>query len=104
MPQWQSNNGRGRLWVGAQNMSLRFSKAAGECSYQVVNGMLVYEDRAAGERRILIGEQFVVSEDDEYVYFTARGRLVEQTESLPVAGRTAVGPRRGQETGNVSNG
>ena len=103
MPEWRSSNGRARLLIQAESMSGRFAKASGECSYQGSNGLIAYEDGEFGTRRLMAAEQLIVSEDSNYVYFTTRGRVVEQTERFAGSGRRSARRRGREESTHVGN-
>ncbi len=82
MPSWRAINASCELRVKAEEMISRFDKETGVCTYQLINVMLVYENRVTGERRIIVAERAIISEDNRYVYLRLAGRMVEATERI----------------------
>lgn len=99
MPKWRSENGRASLVVHSENLTGRFDKANGSCSYQGTNSLIAYEDYDTGVRHMFVAEELNMSEDDRYVYFQLDGRLIEEMEQIPTAQSSAGRVRRRRTNG-----
>ena len=103
MPHWTSDNGRATLSVHSESVIGRFEKSTGLCSYQGANNLVIYEDHHSGVRQLFVSEQLSMSEDERYVYFKTSGRVIEETERIPVRRSSANRRRRRREATGVSS-